>query len=101
MKKFLCAWIFVICAMIFGTADARSLTYEVHVAGYGWQSRVSEGDVAGTTGESRAIEAIVIDCSGIQYQFMLQKMAGRDGEVPEMLLERLDKVKRLRQFESI
>lgn len=49
--------------------------YKAHVAGIGWLGWVPEGEVAGTTGESRQMEAVIInliegasDGVGIRYQ---------------------------------
>ncbi|MEW2576332.1 hypothetical protein [Streptomyces syringium] len=40
--------------------DARIVCYRAHVAGIGWQSAVCDGSIAGTTGQSRAIEALEV-----------------------------------------
>lgn len=45
------------------------LTYSTHVANVGWQGKVADGQVAGTTGRGLAVEALRIeapdlDCSG-------------------------------------
>ena len=58
---------FSICA-----AASSILTYRAHVAGNGWQREVSEGEMAGTTGEHRQLEALVINLddgrrSAIEY----------------------------------
>lgn len=74
-----------------------TLTYQTHVSNIGWQSSVSEGMIAGTTEQSKAIEAMVINFndasgnSGISYNLHLQgigwqgwkssgEMAGTIGE---------------------
>lgn len=41
-------------------APAAGLSVDAHVDGKGWLSPVSEGEVAGTTGESRRMEAVTI-----------------------------------------
>lgn len=41
-------------------ADRHSIMYRVHVSGKGWMPWAYNGETAGTTGESRAIEAIQI-----------------------------------------
>ena len=38
-----------------------TLTYRVHVSNVGWQSEVENGDVAGTTGKSLAVEALQLN----------------------------------------
>ncbi|MFD9789881.1 polysaccharide deacetylase [Streptomyces sp. NPDC059070] len=44
---------------------ARGVCYRAHVAGIGWQSPVCNGQVAGTTGQGRAIEALEITTYGV------------------------------------
>lgn len=39
----------------------NGLTYEAHVAYVGWQNPVKADEIAGTTGEAKAVEAIKID----------------------------------------
>lgn len=41
-----------------------SVIYQAHVSGIGWQNEVSDGDVAGTTGENKRIEALKIKLTG-------------------------------------
>lgn len=41
-------------------AELYSIQYRTHVAGIGWQAFVADGTIAGTTGQSRAIEAVEI-----------------------------------------
>ena len=40
------------------TSEPPSVSYRAHVAGIGWQGSVSDGAVAGTTGQGRALEAL-------------------------------------------
>ncbi|MEU2510982.1 hypothetical protein [Streptomyces syringium] len=40
--------------------DARIVCYRAHVAGIGWQPAVCDGGIAGTTGQSRAVEALEV-----------------------------------------
>ena len=40
------------------------ISYKAHVAGLGWMNTVSNGDVAGTTGQSRRLEAVQIWLTG-------------------------------------
>lgn len=55
-----------------------SLTVQAHVEDIGWQKPVSENTVAGTTGYSKRMEAMIIRCSnfmggnGIQYRAHVQ-----------------------------
>ncbi|MBR4904853.1 MAG: Ig domain-containing protein [Selenomonadaceae bacterium] len=49
------------------------LTYQAHVEGIGWMREVGSGEVAGTTDQSRRLEAIVINFSdGIEYNAHVQ-----------------------------
>jgi len=55
-----------------------SLTYQAHVADIGWQSPVSEGNTAGTEGQCKAIESLIINLkdwngnNGIFYRMHVQ-----------------------------
>ena len=40
------------------SSEPPSVSYRAHVAGIGWQGAVSDGAVAGTTGQGRALEAL-------------------------------------------
>lgn len=46
---------------IVNPATSSQLKYEAHLEGIGWQGWKSNGETAGTTGESRRLEAIKID----------------------------------------
>ncbi len=58
------------------TSSGGIITYQAHVKDYGWLSEVYENQIAGTTGESRRMEAIKIDLDGIdgtlKYQAHVQ-----------------------------
>ena len=56
----------------------NGLSYRSHVQDYGWQDYVNEGEVSGTTGESKRIEAIQIDSDEIQYRVHLQDIGWTD-----------------------
>ncbi|KOU35172.1 hypothetical protein ADK54_38220 [Streptomyces sp. WM6378] len=45
--------------------NARVICYAAHVQDIGWQSAVCDGSVAGTTGQSRRMEALAISTSGV------------------------------------
>lgn len=49
-------------------ATVPSVVYSTHVQDYGWMSEVSDGAVAGTTGQSRRVEAISINLTGEMSQ---------------------------------
>ena len=38
----------------------RMVAYNTHVQSYGWQSEVGDGDISGTVGEAKRLEAIKI-----------------------------------------
>ena len=44
-----------------------SLLYQAHVQDYGWMDRVNAGEIAGTTGESRRLEALSIYTLNVRY----------------------------------
>lgn len=44
-----------------------SLTYKTHVQDIGWQPLVSEGQLAGTTGQSKRIEGLVVNLSSKEF----------------------------------
>jgi uncharacterized protein YjdB len=48
-----------------GVANATSVRYKAHVAEKGWLGWIRDGQVAGTTGESRQIESVIIEISGL------------------------------------
>ncbi|MFG1804611.1 hypothetical protein ACGFI4_31155 [Micromonospora carbonacea] len=70
-------------------AAARSVCYEVHVQNIGWQGVRCDGQVAGTTGQNRQVEAIAIavssDVGAVCYQAHLQNIGWQavrcDGQV--------------------
>lgn len=41
-----------------------SLRYRAHVQSYGWMDWVSSGHIAGTTGESKSVQAIAVELTG-------------------------------------
>lgn len=58
-------------------ANRAKITYQAHVQSYGWMPPVSNGGIAGTTGQSLRIEALKITLSGIpgyevQYRAQVQ-----------------------------
>lgn len=68
-----------------------SITVQSHIGNVGWQKAVAEGDVSGTVGQGRRIEAMTIRCSdfmgrnGIQYHAHVQNIGwqgwGNSGSV--------------------
>ena len=68
----LCACIIFITAL-FGSpalpvrAAGISVTYRTHVQSIGWQKKVKDGELSGTTGKSLRLEAIRISVSNTKY----------------------------------
>ncbi|WP_317313162.1 CHAP domain-containing protein [Absicoccus porci] len=59
------------------TVQEPNIIYETHVQDKGWQESVANGNIAGTTGESKRIEAIKINIEGnvsgdVEYQTHIQ-----------------------------
>ena len=75
IKKFFGA---IFLAMIFFAQSALAsphINYQVHVENYGWMQPVADGEVAGTVGHGKRIEAIVIDFpEGIEYNAHVQNI---------------------------
>lgn len=60
----------ILCVIFLAAQDVSAeprINYRAHVENYGWQGWASSGQTAGTTGESRRLEALVIECNGIEY----------------------------------
>ena len=64
--------------LLFAAQEAAAheyLTYQAHVEDYGWLEPVGEGDIAGTTGESKRLEALIIKCDGgVRYSAHVQNI---------------------------
>ena len=45
----------------------KKLSYETHVQTYGWQDKVFDGDLSGTTGEAKRLEGIKINLINQDY----------------------------------
>ena len=56
-----------------------SVTYRTHVQTYGWQSWVSDGSLAGTTGESKRVEALQIKLKNAPYSGSIKYSAHVQG----------------------
>ena len=68
----------VFLAMIFFAQSAMAaphIEYQVHVQDYGWMQPVADGEVAGTIGRSKRIEALIINFSeGVEYNAHVQNI---------------------------
>ena len=75
MRKTVFKVIFILILLLFPSAikaDNSIVTYETHVSNIGWQAQVNNGDISGTTGLSKAVEAYKINLnyseSTLNYQ---------------------------------
>ena len=71
-----------------GLYEDEPLKYRVHCQSYGWQNWSRAGETAGTVGEAKRMEAIVIDAPAdynLKYQVHVQKIGDmplvNDGEI--------------------
>lgn len=74
---FLILTVYINLIPIISNANSNSnINYQVHIQDYGWLSEVSGGNIAGTTGQARRMEAIKINANGIdgnlKYQVHVQ-----------------------------
>ena len=58
--------------LIYSDAATDIIRYEVHLKDLGWKNAVYNGEIAGTTGESRRMEAILIDLNGVDGKLTYQ-----------------------------
>ena len=75
IKKFF--GVMILLATFFFTQSVFAspyLTYQAHVQNKGWQRAVGAGQVAGTTGKNLRLEAIIINCDGIEYNANVQHL---------------------------
>ena len=74
IKKFFGLMIFATVILFSQSAFAEPyLTYQAHVQDRGWLRPVGSGDVAGTTGHNRRLEAIIINLpEGVEYRAHVQ-----------------------------
>ena len=75
MRKNIFGIIFVLILLLFPSAikaDNSIITYETHISNIGWQGQVNNGDISGTTGLSKSVEAYKINLnyseSSLNYQ---------------------------------
>ena len=75
MRKNIFEIIFVLILLLFPSdikADNSIITYETHVSNIGWQEQVNNGNISGTTGLSKSVEAYKINLnyseSSLNYQ---------------------------------
>ena len=73
--------IWICCNMY--KVNATDISYETHVQDIGWQEEVSDGETAGTSGQSKRLEAIKINLNGqsenaIEYRTHIQDIGWQD-----------------------
>ncbi len=77
---------FISIPIISYTSSEGIINYQVHVQDYGWLNTTNNGNIAGTTGEARRMEAIRINLNkvdgNLKYQVHVQNY-GWLGEVQE------------------
>ena len=68
----------LLTAMLFFAREAYAyeyITYQANVEGIGWMQPVKDGEVVGTTGQARRMEALIIDFQGgIKYRAHVQNI---------------------------
>lgn len=72
------------------------LEYSTHIQDYGWQGSKYDGEISGTTGESKRLEAIKINiknakyAGSIKYQTHIQDIGGKKINLMVKFLELVD-----------
>lgn len=56
------------------TQQQSKVEYEAHIQNIGWQGVKRDGQVAGTVGESKRLEALRINCPGIKFKGHIQNI---------------------------
>ena len=86
-------------------ADAPTVSYQTHVQSHGWQGRKYNGQMSGTSGEAKRLEAIRINVSnlpssgGIIYRTHVQSEGWQDWKREGELSGTSGKAKRLEAIE--
>ncbi|MBO4400295.1 MAG: Ig domain-containing protein [Selenomonadaceae bacterium] len=57
---------------------APQISYQAYVEGIGWQSAVSNGGTAGTTGQAQRMEAVRINLAGVEYCAHVQNIGWQE-----------------------
>src|SRR5664279_1420731 len=69
-------------ATAFAASETNKVTYQAHLQNIGWQGYVDNGVTAGTTGQSRRLEAVQIKLEniggGIKYRAHVQGIGWQD-----------------------
>lgn len=68
----------ILTAMLFFAREAAAyegITYQANVEGLGWMQPVKDGEIVGTTGQARRMEALIIEFNGgIKYRAHVQNI---------------------------
>lgn len=80
IKKFFPAVIFALMIAFAQNVQAYEyITYQANVEGLGWMAPVNDGEIVGTVGESRRLEALKINFNGgIKYSAHVQNIGWQD-----------------------
>lgn len=85
------------------------ITYQVNIEGTGWTNIVENGQIAGTTGQAKRLEALIINLeNGIQYSAHIQNIGWQNwqnsgsvaGTVGQSLRLEAVRIKLMNSFEN-
>lgn len=75
IRKFLAIFFMVMIFLAQNASAQPQFTYQANVEGYGWMQPVGNGEIAGTTGQAKRLEALIINFSGgIKYSAHVQNI---------------------------
>lgn len=75
IKKIFLATLMIMLFLAQEAAAYDYITYQANVEGLGWLSPVKDGEIVGTTGQARRMEALIIDFrGGIKYRAHVQNI---------------------------
>lgn len=76
---------YIICIPIIFCANSNGhISYQVHVKDFGWLNAVADGNLGGTTGQSKRMEAIKIKLDGVDGILKYQTHVEHYGWLPEV-----------------
>lgn len=82
--------------------DELDIKYEVHIQEIGWQEQKENGELAGTEGESKRIEAIIIHCKKpLKYRVHVQDKGWSDYVPNDCMAGTVGESKRIEAIEII
>ncbi len=68
----------LVVAQLLVSAAVPKINYQAYVEKIGWQNPVSNGETAGTTGQSQRIEALRINLAGVEYCAHVQNIGWQE-----------------------